>query len=626
MKTLILVSLVIGSILPNVASAQTTNVYSGVTVELTNVTYIGATNSFNQFSLINGASLSDTNGYPVFVGYNAGANNNSVFVSGSGTIWDQSSGGGVYVGDLGSGNSLTISAGAQFLGAVDVGYATVASGDTNGANGNSLLVTGSGTLLSVTFDLDVGQMGSGNAMTVSDGAVVDANHRACQVGENPGCDGNRVLLTGPDSTWTNVGYFVLGNSGDRNSMLISNGATLVCYSGTVGGAAIGTHYGSNNLVIVTDPASVWSMLGGNGLTIGLSDPNYGNSVLVSNGASLFSSPSSINGVSNSACVSGSGSYWSAGPINVGFYGNSGGGNSLTISNGASLSSTECYIGTGNPFSSLASMSDNNQITITGSGSIWTNSDQINVGDTGSGNTLLIADGATVRTANQLIIGANRCVFVNPHASNNMVTVANGSLIVTNSGGSGKLSIGVAGAGTNFLILNGGTVAANVLEVYSNSILTGCGTINGQVIIDPGGMVLANCGNLNFTGTVTNKGTMQAINSNALNVSGIVANSGVIDVINGSANFSGGLINNGTLLSASSVLITQASVSGQDVQIQIPSITGHTYRLQYTTSLTPQNWSDTGVPKAGTGAVLTFTDPSGITNGAARFYHVSVTTP
>jgi len=75
-----------------------------------------------------------------------------------------------------------------------------------------------------------------------------------------------------------------------------------------------------------------------------------------------------------------------------------------------------------------------------------------------------------------------------------------------------------------------------------------------------------------------------------------------------------------------VKISQASKSGQDFIVQIPSVTGHTYQLQYTTTLTPANWTNTGAPQSGTSGVLTFTEPGGGTNSPSRFYQVDCMAP
>ena len=139
-------------------------------------------------------------------------------------------------------------------------------------------------------------------------------------------------------------------------------------------------------------------------------------------------------------------------------------------------------------------------------------------------------------------------------------------------------------------------------------------------------MLANCGTLTFAAnSVINNGTMRANAGSVLESSGPVVNNGTIDIINGATNFPGGFVNNGTVLTASSVKISQASKSGPDMVIQIPSVTGHTYQLQYTTSLTPANWTPTALSQSGTGGVLSFTDPGGAAN-PQRFYRVLVTAP
>jgi len=628
------------------ARAQTTNVYDGVTVELTNDLYVGYTNSYNQLQVINGAALLDTNEQDVYVGYSAGADGNSVLVS-SGAEMDYRD---LYIGYYGGGNSLTLSGGGVLHCLGDNSYVGISSGSDN----NSVLVTGSGTL------------------------------------------------------WTGaVGGFGLriGDSGNGNSLVISDSAAVVSDAGSVGGEDDGS-YGSNNSVVITGPGSVWTTTG-EAFIIGLLDFNRGNSLIVTNGGSFMSPGLMIGGVSNYFCVSGSGSVavLGGGLCSLGYSRGSGGGNTLAISNGGWVSSYQVYIGTGNDGDEASHTSDYNQVVVTGSGSLWTNSYQIHVGDTGSGNSLLISNGGMVITEN-LVVGAYAGGIPNvtpAYCSNNVLTVSSGSLIATNFSGHGKLAVGAAGAGTNNLILDNGSVTANLLEVYSNSIVTGCGTIQGAVAIDPGGTMLASCGgslnfigsvtnngtmravngsvlsvagtiansgvidvingaasvlevysnsivtgcgtilgtvvidpggtvqascggSLNFTGNVTNNGTMRAINGSVLSVSGVLENNGVIDVINGAANFTGGFVNNGTFQTASSVLIGQASVSGQDVLIQIPSVVGHTYGLQYTISLAPASWADTGPTQRGTGGVLTFTDPGVIGTGPDRFYHVVVTAP
>ena len=346
-------------------------------------------------------------------------------------------------------------------------------------------------------------------------------------------------------------------------------------------------------------------------------------------------------------------------------GKTGGGASLTITNGGAVYDLDGSLG-------YEAGSSNNTAVVTGVGSVWNNQTYLDVGSSGGSNLLNIAGGSVVAT--------NVVISYGVSASNNVLLVTGGSLVVTNSLGTGLLVVSRVG-GKGSLILNNGSVTANALiatngansvvtfnggtlnsggtfvtnsqvfavgdsldaatfhlnggvhsfagnlEIRNNATLTGCGTINGNVLVDTGGTVLANCGTLTFSGIVTNNGTMRAIEGSVLEAYGTVVNNGTIDIINGATNFHGGFINsnNGTVLTATSVQISKVSISGQDVVIQVPSVTGHTYQLQYTTSLTPANWTNTGAPQSGTGGALTFTDSDGAAY-TQRFYRVDVTAP
>jgi hypothetical protein len=259
----------------------------------------------------------------------------------------------------------------------------------------------------------------------------------------------------------------------------------------------------------------------------------------------------------------------------------------------------------------------NQITIAGGTLIVSNGLGGGVLDVRNGT--LTFNGGTV-TVDQLVLtnGANSAFVFNTGL------LTSGGTSVTNS------QLFAVGDGTDAATfqLNGGIHSfANNLEISNNSTLTGCGTINGNVVVDLGGTVLADCGGtLTFTGIVTNNGTMRAIQGSVLEAYGMVVNNGTIDLINGGTNFHAGFVNNGTVLDASSVIASQASLCGQDFIVQVPSVIDHTYQLQFTPSLTPTNWTNINAPQPGTGGVLTFTDSGGATNSPTRFYRVDCTAP
>jgi hypothetical protein len=68
----------------------------------------------------------------------------------------------------------------------------------------------------------------------------------------------------------------------------------------------------------------------------------------------------------------------------------------------------------------------------------------------------------------------------------------------------------------------------------------------------------------------------------------------------------------------------ASASGGVVSIKIPTTSGHTYYVYWSSSLNPASWSQLGSAVPGDGTIKTVTDST--TGGAARFYRAIATTP
>jgi hypothetical protein len=238
-----------------------------------------------------------------------------------------------------------------------------------------------------------------------------------------------------------------------------------------------------------------------------------------------------------------------------------------------------------------------------------------VGNSSNPSTLTLAGGT---------LTVNSLVLLNPSSQFNFTGGWLNALGITNSNGQ-TLTLGTGAGPITLNLLGGISSLGNGLMMSANATLTGCGTVNGNVTIDSGGTVLANCGTLTFTGIVTNNGTMRANGGSVLESYGPVVNNGTIDIINGATNFHGGFVNNGTVLTASGVKVSKVSPSGQDFVVQVPSVTGHTYQLQYTTSLTPATWTNTGPPQSGNGGLLNLTDTGGTVN-PQRFYRVEVTAP
>jgi uncharacterized repeat protein (TIGR03803 family)/T5SS/PEP-CTERM-associated repeat protein len=309
-------------------------------------------------------------------------------------------------------------------------------------------------------------------------------------------------------------------------------------------------------------------------------------------------------------------------------------------------------------------SGSGQFTLSGSGTMQAST--IVVGNTGGPGGTLTVSGGILTLSGSLNVGAAPQSIGTVWVSGGQLLAASGSIVIGNGSGIGQLTISSGfvqasslaltnGANSQFALVGGalnsaGTVVTNTqsflvgngssaatfnlmggvhwfgngLEIANNSLLSGCGTVNGNVTVDSGAMVLANCGILTFTGIVTNYGTLLADGGSTLEAYGPVVNYGTIDAINGSTNFHAGFFNHGTILTAANVAVSQVSPSGLDFVVQIQSLMGHSYQLQYTTSLTSPNWNIVGT-KSGTGGLLIFTD-AGATANPQRFYRVLVTAP
>ena len=114
------------------AETGVTNIINGVTNNVAGDYYVGNTEPFNGLIVTNAGQLSVSgNG---FMGYTAAASNNTVLVTGSGSVWNNYDN--LYVGNSGSGNSLTITNNAV----VDNFYGYI--GYNSSASNNTVLVSG----------------------------------------------------------------------------------------------------------------------------------------------------------------------------------------------------------------------------------------------------------------------------------------------------------------------------------------------------------------------------------------------------------------------------------------------------------------------------------------------------
>lgn len=154
------------------AQAQFTGSYQTNYVDgVTNVSYAGVDytigNGYSGDGLIvtNAGRLQTGTGY---MGMNSGNNGNWALVTGAGSVWTNS--GWFYTGYDGSGNTLTITNGGQVVnaGVSHIGY-------DPGANNNSVLVTGAGATWNVGNQICLGgDANTGNNLQVLNGGHVSS--------------------------------------------------------------------------------------------------------------------------------------------------------------------------------------------------------------------------------------------------------------------------------------------------------------------------------------------------------------------------------------------------------------------------------------------------------------------
>ena len=367
----------------------------------------------------------------------------------------------VQVGNQDSGNSLTISSAATVLnsGSSYVGLQTVDGLSSN----NSVLVSGSGSLLSNSANTYVGYVRSSdvgtpqpnsqnNSLTISNGGeVIDTNGFVgfamnSTAGGAPISTNNSALVTGSGSLWSNsssliIGYFTSsgGNSGavSNNSLTISNGGEVIDVTGIIGAGGKATR----NSVLVTGAGSLWS----NSSTLAFfagSSPIGGNTLTLADGGSVAAASLSLA------------TTHVPGTLNIGSLGGNDTAGVLSIG-----SSTIAI--TGNAAAAPGTFNFNQSDSFTLSNAISSGYALIN--QFGSGTTILSAN----------------------NNNSGITTVTNGTLLAEN--------------------LSGSAVGTSTVVVTNAGTLGGNGKIGGATTIASGGNLVpgvSGAGVLSFTNTLT----------------------------------------------------------------------------------------------------------------------------
>ena len=419
---------------------------------------VGFFGSSSSLVISNGGTVQNAQGV---IGFLNTSSNNSVLVTGAGSLWSNS--GSLMVSGWGSpgNNRLTISNGGTVQNTTgSIGY--------SGTN-NSVLVTGSNSLWTNSGALSVGEFSSGSSLVISDGGTVAVASNST-IGFAVGSS-NSVLVTGAGSLWTNSGTLTVGDYTGGNSLVISNGGNVLNTTGTIGNQA---NY-SNNSVLVTGTGSSWT----NTSTLAVGR-NGGGTLTVASGGSVASSGITIAS-SNTA----------TGTLNLGRFGTNDTGGTIiapTIAFGA---------GTG-----AINFNQSDAVTIT---SVISGAGTLN--QLGSGTTILSASNTytrgTVVSAGSLVgttASLQGAITNNAAVTFNQSTVGTYSGAMSGSGslsktGIGRLSLsgsssynGATTVSAGELNLSGGSIANSAVTVASGASLSGygsVGTIGGAGAINPG---------------------------------------------------------------------------------------------------------------------------------------------
>ncbi len=422
--------------------------------------------------ITSGGAVSSVYGY---LGVNAGSDG-TVTVTGRGSIWSIS--GNLYIGNSGTGVLLIENAGTVSTN----GYSNGILGDSAGSIGQ-VTVTGSGSTLSNGGDFYVGYSGNGTLQITNGGSVSNGdNEYGGVVGAGSGSDGT-VAVTGGGSAWTNSGDLTIGYSGTGTLSITGGGSVSNGLSNY--GAVIGYNAGASGQVIVTGRGSMWT--GSGGLYVGY-DGGKG-TLQIASGGTVTDEAGSVGGYntlyggdpdsSGSVTVTGSGSTWTnTGDLVVGASGTG----SLLISGGGTVTSGESVYGglIGNNAGSSGS------VTVTGSGSSWTESSSLTIGYSGNGSLLIENGGAVSDQGGSLGFLAG---------SSGTVTVSGSGSLWTEGGG----YIGDSGSGT--LIITGG---GHVVATYDSALGSSPGG-SGVAMVSGAGSTWTTEGNLSVGGYYSSGG-------------------------------------------------------------------------------------------------------------------------
>ncbi len=489
---------------------------------------VGYSGTSNRLEIINGGVVSCESGH---IGQRDSAANNSVLVSGKGSLFECSStlnmGGEFLHGtwrDSGSNNTLVVEDAAKVLvGNVDESQvlpyigneSAIAVGDSAGngamvvANGSfvntgygiigsatdergSVVVTGSGTVWSNRDDMYVGYAGSGSELTISDGGRVENGYGL--VGWVSGSDSNKVTVAGSGSVWQSTKELRIGGDGAGNRLDVVDGGLVMSAGGVVGRS----RGGDGNVASVSGTGSVWNA--GSGMSVGAYGDN--NLLEIKEGGLVVNAIGRIgdgDGTGNLARITGDGSVWRN--LSTLFVGSEGDESRMEILAGGRVENVAGRIG---------QYGANNFVLVSDAGSVWNNSGSLHVGEITGGNSLVVSN------AGQVVSGSGSLGAVLNSHNNNVTVTGAGSEWIDRGG----LTVGAAGRNNSMDILDGGLVVCANGAIGDSSLTSG-----NRVTVSGSGSMWSNTANLTVGTTSGNNRLEIAAGGQVYSETGTVGGNG-----------------------------------------------------------------------------------------------------
>lgn len=245
-------------------------------------------------------------------------------------------------------------------------------------------------------------------------------------------------------------------------------------------------------------------------------------------------------LSNSVLLTGAGSELNAGRISVG---QSASGNSMLVTNGARLRIDFTNAATDGVMVGSSGAASNNILTVAGPGTTWeqtATNRTVNIGDNGDNNQLVIRDGAVASIGGNILVGR-----VNTASSNSMLVTGAGTILTNRS-----------------ILLGGGDAQSLVISDGAQVV----STATGSSAINPSFSLAATFGALSpgqqHTALITDPGTVYTMRGGAnigLNgAASMVVSNGASVLLTGSG--APVIVGSGATANGSSLLVTGAGTT------------------------------------------------------------------